>query len=174
MDAGINELLDLLHSIPQLIPYKYDKEKNDIVISREYGLMEYRKHFKFLSNGYKKIISENKKLLDNVRTIRNKYEHQLHKAEVRCNFSGGNDGFKYEFLIKNKIIEICSRELIILYKDLNIMFSRLVSEVVKWANENSKGNYPITGKLSRFDFLDFNTIYESELLPQIGTILFDF
>ena len=27
MDAGINELLDLLHSIPQLIPYKYDKKK---------------------------------------------------------------------------------------------------------------------------------------------------
>lgn len=62
----------------------------------------------------------------------------------------------------------------LLMKDLNKLYSKLSSDVQECVNETKYASYPYNQKLTRFDYTDFNEIYESPLLSKIGNIMYPF
>lgn len=51
------------------------------------------------------------------------------------------------------------------------MFSRIIKEIINFANENEITDYPYYLKITRFDFIDFNKVYDSELLSVLGRVI---
>ena len=54
---------------------------------------------------------------------------------------------------------------------MNILFSKLQNLVIQFAYDNKYDDYPYFRRLSRFDFADFNRIFESDLLRYFGKTL---
>lgn len=128
--------------------------------------MQYRKELIDLRNSYKKILDDNVKCLKKIKKIRNKYEHILHNVRPQSCFKGNDSWFEYGFEVENIRYKIESKELIKLFKDLNILYDKLTSEVMKYVYDNNLNN--VYGFLSRINILGFNKLYESNLLYEIG------
>lgn len=174
-DMGNGIFLKLIHNIAQLIPYKYKNENESITLENGNGLLDFKNDISYIFDDYKDIIKVHCDLLNNIRIVRNKYEHRMHDISFEYNVGGGwNASFVYAYKIKNQDINIKSNQLIHLLKDLNELFSKLVLDIKKYSEENGKKDYKIYSRISRFNFLDFNTIYDSDLLHKIGIIQFDF
>lgn len=54
------------------------------------------------------------------------------------------------------------------------MINTLSSSIQEYASANNLSSYPFNQKLCRFDYLDFNEIYDSKLLDKIGNIMYEF
>lgn len=59
-------------------------------------------------------------------------------------------------------------------KKLNELFSLIVSDIKKYSCENGKDDYSYYTRLCRFDFKDFNKIYNSKLLWIFDKIMLDY
>ncbi len=56
----------------------------------------------------------------------------------------------------------------------NVLFSDTQKEVDRYAFESNKSDYPYFRRLLRYDFCDFNKLYESPVLHLFGKALFPF
>lgn len=167
-------ILDTIRDIPRLIPYSFDKKSNDIICDNNNGLLEYQNDLKYLTNDYNNILRNNHDFLDKVRRIRNKYEHKMHDVKHKGSGSGSTSLFDIEFNVNNEYIRVYATEFMKLIKELNILFSKIVKEIEEWAYKEEKTEYRYYQRISRFDFNDFNKIYDSTLLREIGKVMYQY
>ncbi|WMJ24089.1 hypothetical protein RBG61_05310 [Paludicola sp. MB14-C6] len=167
-------ILDIIQDIPRLIPYSKSKDGKKLEYKNRDGLLEYSNDIDYLKNDYDEILKNNYDFLDKIKDVRNKYEHKLHDIQLLS--YGGGSLIIFEFILKieDKIIKIDSDNLIKLIKQLNKLFSKIIIDIKACAEANNKQEYPYYKKISRFDFNDFNLIYESDLLRKIGKALYNF
>ena len=170
-ESGEKKILDIIQDIPRIVPYSYNKYKQKLEYKRKDGLLEYQDNILYLKNDYDKILLENYEFLDKIRKIRNKYEHKMHGAKYRSSGNGTLCLFIYVFKIENELIEIKAKSLIKLIKSINKLFSNIVHDIKIYAYENGKDNYLYYIRITRFNFIDFNKIYDDELLKIIGKIM---
>ena len=162
-----NEILDIIQDIPRLIPYSYDK-KNKILVNKDKdGLLEYKDEIKYIKNDYETLLKKNYNFLDRIRLIRNKYEHKMHDILIISSGSGSTTLFDFEFQIDGKTIEVYAGEFISLVKQLNLLFSKIIDDIVGYAYDNNKSDYLYYRRIEKINFTDFNLIYESDLLRKI-------
>lgn len=103
----------------------------------------------------------------------------MHSVVTHTITSSPGDWFAYAFLVvlnkdKKELLSITSTEFIALIKKLNELFSKLQKDVILYAQENNKTEYQYYKTISRFDFNDFNKIYDSEILHIIGNVMREF
>lgn len=164
---GTKDILNIIQDIPRLIPYSYCEDDHKLFLEPEDGLLQYEKKIKYLRDGYKEILNNNEDCLIKIKKIRNKYEHKLHNIETPSRFTGNDDWFRYGFKIKTKKYNIESEELVKLFKDLNVLYDKLIDDILKYAYKN-KDDHPFFTRLRRVDLLGFNKLYDSKLLYEIG------
>ena len=174
-----SKVLDVIQDIPRLVPFEYKNSKDKLELTDKNGLLEFNSEITFLRDDYDIILEHNENFLNKVRKIRNKYEHKMHAVSPRSAGSSNFVIFEYEFFVrensgKEEIVSVCSCEFISLIKELNIMFSKIQNEIKKYAEKNSKTGYNYYERLIRFDFRDFNLIYDSEVLRMVGKAMDDF
>lgn len=167
-------VLDIIQDITRLIPYSYNKRSKQIELDNNNGLLEYSYKLDYIYDDYKKVLNNNYEFINKVRLIRNKYEHKMHDVKRKSSGSGTNTFFEFDFEINNEIISIETVEFIKLFKMLSEMFSRLVKDVKEFALNNDKESYAYYRRITRFDFYDFNKIYDSNLLRVYGKLLQEF
>lgn len=163
---GSKDILDIIQNIPRLIPYSYDNKKEKLFLFKNDGLLQYKKELPDLKNKYQTILDNNEKCLKKVKQIRDKYEHILHNVNLQSCYKGNDSWFEYGFEIGNTKYHIESKELLNLFKELNVLYNDLISEILKYVYKNKLNN--TYGFLARIDLLGFNKIYDSGLLHEIG------
>ena len=173
-EYSYKEILDIIQDIPRLIPYKFNKKEHILQLVPEDGLLEYKSNISYLEEKYEDILDNNYELLDNIRKVRNKYEHKMHYIRRKSSGSGTNSYFDFEFEISGESVVIRAVDFIKLIKKTNILFSLIVKDIQKYSYENNKTDYPYYRRLCRFDFEDFNKLYDSELLRTFGTLMLDY
>lgn len=166
------EILDILQDIPRLVPYSCVDDVLQCINSN--GLLEYRGEISYLSTDYNEILKDNYEILDKIRKIRNKYEHKMHEIKRRSSISGKYSYFEFVFKVKDEIIKIEAKELINLIKQINVLFAKLIKDIKKYISDEDKLNHPYYNRITRFDFENFNIIYNSELLWIVGNCMIDF
>lgn len=166
-------MFNIIGTIPRLIPIKYCRDK--LQLQDNDGLLEFSDEIPHLRLYYEKILHENYNVLDCIRKIRNKYEHKMHGAKAVMMGSDPSTYYSviFELDLKEKTEEatITVNQLIRIIRVLNELFDELVEEIKKYAEENDKTSYRYYERISRFSFIDFNEIYDSEILKKIGRIM---
>ena len=71
-------------------------------------------------------------------------------------------------------IVLGANQFIKLTKELNQLFSKIQNLVGKYAYEKEKTYYSYYQRLLRYNFTDFNIIYDSDLLRTIGAAFLPF
>ncbi len=163
--------LDIVQDIPRLIPYSYDNKKQDLMIDNNNGLLEYQTEIPYIKDDYQTILNIHKETLNKIRKIRNKYEHKMHDVKYQSSGTGTMSLFDIEFKVNDEFIRIYAGELIKVIKQINILFSKIAQEISNYAFNSGKTGYAYYERISRFDFKDFNEIYESDILRKIGKIM---
>lgn len=167
-------IADIIQAIPRLVPYVYDRENETYKITRSDGLLEFSAEMPFLKAGYESILKQNYEFLKNVKTIRNKFEHKMHGARLMSAGSGTLILFDMTYMLSNEMITLQSGEIIRFVKQLNELFSTIQREVEAFYTEQGRADSMYCRRLIRYDFCDFNRIYESPLLKSFGKALFPF
>ncbi|MBQ4052302.1 MAG: hypothetical protein IJD09_01465 [Clostridia bacterium] len=172
-------VLDVIQDIPRLIPFSFNKKNQKYELNYRNGLLEFRGQLDFLENDYMKILTDHYTFLEEVQKIRNKAEHRMHAVMNTAYGFGTMCLFEYEFNVEdnsgNEIsILVQAEEFISLIYEINILFSKLQDQVKTYAIAANKTDYAYYKRLCRFDFLDFNKIYDSNLLELFGKISIDF
>lgn len=176
-DCAQKQVIEIIQDIPRLIPYIFNRKSKKLELTGENGLLEYKNEIIYLEKIYVDILSDNYTFLNDVRKIRNKYEHKMHDIRRKFSGSGTTTYFEFGFLVSGKYITITAIDLIKLIKELNKLFSLLVDDIKKSASEIYKENvydFPYYRRLLSFNFLDFNKIYDDELLRVVARIMRDF
>ena len=190
MSESTKTVLDIIQDIPRLIPYENDKRDNVNKLYQRDGLLEYEEEIDYIRNKYECILKNNYDTLEKIRLLRNKYEHKMHGIKETSSGSGTICLFEIIFEIEvtkqtnieGKIVseivieekQISAKELISIARELNELFSLLQSEVIEYAYKNGKSGYAVYDRLTRFNLKDFNKIYDSEILREVGMIMTDF
>ena len=148
--------------------------KNNFLI-----LLEFEQEVCFLKDDYNSLLSENYDFIDKSRKIRNKCEHKMHTVRDIGAMSNGDLFSKYEIEIlhnndEHEYITISYNEFVKLLKGLNLMFSKLQKEVILFARKENKEEYVYFTRLTRFDFLDFNKIMDSNIIQYVGKVMLDY
>ena len=165
-EENTSKVLEIIQDIPRLIPYKFSKNTEENIIANRDGLIEYDKEIGFLEKEYGAILKENYCFLDKVRKIRNKDEHKMHAIKTTVVGSGTHILFEFGFVVtdnngEDEEIFVNAEEFIRVFKRLNKLFSRLQKAVQLYAEENQKTEYAYYKGIARFDFCDFNKLYDS-------------
>ncbi len=174
------EIFDIIQEIPRLVPYMFDIKKKVLELTDKNGLLEFKNEITYLESSYLNILKDNYSFLDKIRIIRNKYEHKMHNVKRKSSGSGTTTYFEFEFEVyipeegQYKSIEVEAVEFIKLTKQLNSLFSLIIKEVLAYSYKEGKSDYPYYQRLYRFDFEDFNKIYNSNLLRTFGKLMLDF
>jgi len=164
-------ILDIIQDIPRLVPCSYSNSKKTLIYEDKNGLLEYKKDITYLEKDYEDILINNKNILDKIRKIRNKYEHNMHDVTYKSSSAGSSNLFDIEFEVNRNPVKVYSGELIKLIKELNLLFSKIVQEIVQFAYDNNKQEYLYFQKIVKFNFEDFNKIFDSDLLRTFGKIM---
>ena len=167
--------LDLIRDISRVVPYSYNRKEKKLHIDEKNGLIEFAEELPYLISDYEDILSTNYKFLDNVRKVRNKYEHRMHDAKWSSSGSGSNRYLCVTFEVTNysgekEDVDISITQCVQLLKKLNVLFNKIITEVKEYAEENNKIDYPFYRRLCKSSFLDFNTIYDSQITKTVGRI----
>ncbi len=184
-NVGSKVILDLIQDIPRIIPYCSVNEKKVKLIKKD-GLLEFDESLPYLKQKYEQIIINNKEVLIKIKKIRNKYEHKLHDAKIMSHYSGNDSWFKFGLKVNDAIFNketnehenvtyeyyIDSYELISLIKEVNELFDCIINDISNYAYLNQI-DHPFFRKLSRIKFSNFNKIYESDILYEVGKVCND-
>ena len=170
-EGGEKDILDIIQDVPRIIPYSFNKKTKKLEFKDRNGLLEYQDSILYLKDDYDRILSENYDFLDKIRKIRNKYEHKMHGVKHKSSGSGSLSLFDYTFMVENESIEITAGAFIKLVKSVNCLFSKIVRDISKFAYENHKEDYLYYRRITRFDFTDFNKIYDNDILRIVGKIM---
>lgn len=165
---------NVIHLVPKLVPYKYDKRKKSYKLENGDGLLEFESSMPFLRTDYEHILQCHYACLSDIKTIRNKLEHRLHGVNINSSGSGSFCLFEMTYQVDEKNIRITAGELIGLVRELNVLFAKIQEQVAAFAYQNDKFPYPYYRKITRFSFENFNQIYECNLLRIFGKALLPF
>ena len=168
------KILNIIQDIPRVIPYSIDIKAKKLTYNNCDGLLEYNSKIKYMKKEYEKILISNYETLNKIRKIRNKYEHKMHDIKRRSSSSGKYIFFEFIFKIKNETIKIEAIELINLIKQVNTLFSKFVKDIKEFIIDEEKLTHPYYNRITRFDFEEFNKLYDSELFWIIGKLMLDF
>ena len=164
---------EVMITIPRLVPYGKNKKSQLYEIKKSDGLMNFLEDIAFLKEGYESIFRDHKDFLIKVISVRNKLEHEIHNANI-VGLGSSPSWFSVTYEVKDTEIDFRSYELISFVKDLNVLFSKMQAEVIQYAEEHQKTEYQYYKKITRFDFCDFNKIYESNISDIIGKLMLPF
>lgn len=98
----------------------------------------------------------------------------MHGATLTASSSSSSSLFDMTYTLREGNITLSADELIKFVKQLNESFSRIQDLVDKYAYEQEKSDHTYLRRLTRYRFCNFNEIYESNLLRNIGKALFPF
>ena len=170
-ESGEKEILDIIQDVPRIIPYSFNKKTQTLILKDRDGLLEYKDNISYLKEDYEKILSDNYEFLDKIRKIRNKYEHKMHGVKHKSSGSGSFSLFDYTFMVGDESMEITAGSFIKLIKSVNNLFSKIVLDISKYSYENKKEDYLYYRRITRFDFKNFNKIYDNDILKIVGKIM---
>lgn len=169
---------NVIMAIPQLIPYSYCKKDDKYVIVSTDGLLEYSDEINFLKHDYRSILQNHYEFLVNLKEIRNKFEHKMHSVFLSQTDGGSSIlfGLHYSVQKQGKFEEtvLWATQFIELAKDLNSLFSKIQQLINEYVFKEEKNHYAYYQRLLRYDFADFNKIYDSKLLQIIGKAFLPF
>ena len=165
---------ELLMGVPRLVPYAFDKKTATYRIENADGLMKFSNDIPFLSADYESILQEHKDFLEKAKKVRNKLEHEMHGARIVASSSGTTSLFSVTYEVAENEIVLCADEIITFVKDMNVLFSKIQELVHISAREHKYDDHPYYHRLVRYDYADFNKIYESNLLHILGKALLPF
>lgn len=173
---GENEklVLDIIQDIYRLFPYKRDKKTKVLMLDGTNGLLEFEETFDFLEKDFSDILKTNYEFLDSIRKIRNKYEHKMHAFEIIGQGGGSLSLFDFDFVIGGEHITLYAGSFIRLLTQLNSVYSKIQRAVASFAYKNGESDHPYYMKLSKFEFSDFEKIYEDDNLHLIGKLMYTF
>lgn len=167
-------ILDVIQDIPRLIPYSYINKHGKLELVDRDGLIEFNDELGDIKSKYNEILTKNYIFLDKVRKIRNQYEHKMHNVKEKSEGSGTVVLFEFSFEVNNETIDIFASEVIELFKMLNKLYSNIVEMIKTYACENGKTEFAYYSRICRFDFGDFNLLYDSNLINKIGKCMSKF
>ena len=165
---------DVICSIPCLIPYVYKREKGQYTLATSDGLLEYTESLPFLFEEYLLILNTHYYFLAKIKQVRNKFEHRMHDVTLTQAGSGSGIIFELCYEINKKQIRLMASDFIACIKDLNILFSKIQTALETYAYKEQKIHYAYYQRLLRYNFEDFNKIYDCDLLRIIGMALLPF
>ena len=167
---------DVVMSIPRLVPYIFNRKAQTYEISKKDGLMRFSDDIPFLKEDYESILLKHLDCLEKVKKIRNKLEHEMHGANIVASVSGSMFSVSYEVIWEDTevIIDLCASEIIAFVKDMNMLFSKIQKLVTPSAIEHHYEDHPYHRRLVRYDFRNFNKIFESDLLQIFSNALLPF
>ena len=164
---------EVVIAIPRLIPYGFNKKSELYEIKNTDGLMFFSNDIPFLEADYTNILNQHKDVLEKVIKVRNKLEHEMHGARITSSYSG-TSLFSVTYDVVGNEIDISAEELIALVKDMNILFSKIRESAREFIKTHKFATHPYCCRLMRFDYSDFNKIFESRLLQTFGKALLPF
>lgn len=164
---------EVMITIPRLVPYKLVRNTDKIILIKSDGLMSFADEIPFIGTDYKNILQKHNDFLVKAKKIRNKLEHQVHNANI-VGLGSNPSWFSVTYKVKDTEIDFRSYELISFVKDLNVLFSKIQAEVIQCLEEHQKVEYRYYTRITRFDFCDFNKIYESNISDIIGKLMLPF
>ena len=165
---------EVIINIPRLVPYGYNYKTGMYKIIKSDGLMKFSDDISFLSGDYERILQDHNDFLIKVIKIRHKLEHEIDNARIVESGSSPSSLFSVTYVVDDIERKICSRELIAFVKDLNILFSKIQETIKCFAYENPCVNHQYYWRLTRYDYSDFNKIFESDMLHIIGKAMLSF
>jgi hypothetical protein len=165
---------EVITTIPRLIPYKLKRNTNEIELISTDGLMRFLTDIPFLNADYKKLLQDHNGFLVKAKKIRNKLEHELDNAQITSSCGGSSTMFSVTYRVGKNSFTLRAEELILFVKDLNALFSKIQENVYPFAVQNEQQTHPYIRRLTRYDFSDFNKIYESDLLYVFGKTMLPF
>lgn len=178
IDNSINQyeeqIENVIHLVPKLVPYKYDKKNHIYRLENGDGLLEFENEIPFIRECYEDILKNHGAFLSNIKAIRNQLEHKMHGATVMASSSGSVCLFEIIYNVNGRKIEITAGGLIAFVKQLNIMFSKIQGLVIEFFCKENKADHPYYRRLTKFSFRDFSKIYDSDLLRIFGKTLLPF
>lgn len=165
--------LNLAQQLLRLIPYKIDKPTNKPKLCKTDGILNFKKDLKFIVNDYNKILNNNPEIFINLKIIRNKVEHLPHIVKFKQGSSGNLDLPEATFMIDEEEYKFYLKEIILSIKELNITFDKIIMELNLFIKNNNIEVFdsPYYKHYSRIKFLNYNKIFESELLFFYSSIL---
>lgn len=166
---------DMIQQIPRLVPYTFNKKTNQYEIIDGDGLIEFSDQIPFIRQDYQTLLQKHLDFLAKIKMIRNKLEHKMHSVRLMGGgSSGGSVAFDFTYSVNDENIDIASYEIISFVKDLNSIFYKIQELLKQYATENGKGYYAYYRRMTRYKFSDFNKIYDSNVLFEIGKALYPF
>lgn len=165
---------EVIMTLPRLIPYKFKKNSDEIRLVYEDGLLRFSDDIPFLRSGYEDVFQNHNDLLVDVKKVRNKLEHEMDNVRLVSSGSGPSATFSVIYNVDGIDINLCSNMLIALVKDLNILFSKIQELVQQTVFLTQFEVHPYYRHLTRYNFADFNKIYESDLLYIFGKAMLPF
>lgn len=167
-------LEEVIHAVPKLIPYQFNKSTKRYEITGKDGLLEFSNELPFIAEDYNSLLQQHYDLLVTIKKIRNKFEHRMHGVRVVASGSGSISLFDATYKIEEETFSLTAHALIDLAKDLNGIFSKIQDLLYRFLYDLEPEASLYYRRLVRYDFRNFNQIYESELLRNIGKALLPF
>ena len=164
----------VIMDIPRLVPYVYDRKTSCYRLEPKDGLLEYSNEISFLWEDYERILEDHKEFLEKSKKVRNKLEHKMHGADAVGTSSSTFSLFSITYEVAEEEIEMEAKEFISFVKDMNAMFDKIQTLLDQFAAEIEMCDHPYYCRMVRYRFLDFNQIYESNLLHIFGKALLPF
>lgn len=165
---------EAIMAIPRLVPYGFNKKTGAYEIEKADGLMKFSDDILFLEADYESILQKHKDFLEKAKKVRNKLEHEMHGARIVASSSGTTSLFSVTYEVAENEIELRAAEIIAFVKDMNVLFSKIQELVKESACEHKYHDHPYYWRLIRYDYADFNKIFESNLLHIFGRALLPF
>ena len=163
---------NVVFSIPRLVPYRKDGQQYKI--DKNDGLMEYEQDLPFLVDGYSDLLLSNHAFLEKVKVIRTKLEHKMHVASITSSGSGNYVLLDVVYKVEDQEYTLYAGEMIQFAKQMNELFAKIQDEVVHFVFEKGKSGSIFYRRLTKYSFLNFNKIYESDVLRLVGKSLLPF
>lgn len=142
----IEEKEDLFYIISgeilRLFPFKikYDENNNFLYELENDGIMLLKEEIKDLNDIYKNILEKHYTILFQIKTIRNKYEHEPHNIKCVC-FMNGKIYTEAIFKYKEKNLTLNTLDLYEFIFDINNEFKKIKNEIQTITKENKLRNY---------------------------------
>lgn len=166
---------EIVQNIPRLVPYAFSHQEQKYVLDDHAGLLEFCDELRFLKSGYMQIFTQNYSFLEDIKTVRNQFEHKMHGVRLVGSDSGSGLLFSVTYELKRKSeITLTANAFMQLAKSLNELFSEIQDVVSAFAHKQEKADYTYYRRLLRYRFSDFNKIYENDQLRNFGKALFPF
>ncbi len=165
---------DIVMAIPRLVPYVFNKKNGSYEISQNDGLVKFSNDIPFIIADYSSILQNHTTFLKKIKKVRNKLEHEMHGARIVASMSSNSSLFSVTYEVADYEIDIKASEIIAFTKDINTMFSKIQVLVDQFACINGHESHPYYERLVRYQFTEFNKIYESNLLRTFGKALLPF